>query len=309
MSAEMDRAELFVTRLLANPALGDFSELQREEQIIQFLHVNAAQLAPTLSSPAYFPGMSWSRIFETLLQALYRTIDAALNPAVRAMLGSRITFTFVPFLRQQVAPFPKIYAAAYNFLVDLLRKPDARRGFTGAWAALSFNAIDGYLEEIFRRKSYIHFELTKVQRLRMGKDEIKDMVAATLLLKPAVYSLVSSGSQSQNERVAGTIQNQVAEKVVTALTQQLPLLPEQLIKSAVNASLSFTDYRFVEATSRLAAVFSARCRNYQPNQRVDRGADTPDKSWINTARRNYKFYGFDIKMLDELYMIAAENGW
>jgi hypothetical protein len=42
---------------------------------------------------------------------------------------------------------------------------------------------------------------------------------------------------------------------------------------------------------------------------VDRGADTPDKSWFSIARRNFKFYGYDVKMIDEFYKIAAENGW
>lgn len=309
MSAEMDRAELFVTRLLANPALNDFSELQKEEQIIQFLHVNASQLAPTLSSPAFFPGRSWSQVFQLLLQALFRTIDASLQPRLKEIIGGKVQFTFVPFLSQNTVAYSRLHTAVYSFLTELLHKPDARRGFTGAFAALAFDVANRYLEEIFRRKSYIHFELTKVQRLRMGKDEIKSMVGATLLLKPAVYTLVTSGNQTQTERVAGTIQNQFAEKVVAALTKQLPSLPEALVRSAVDASISFTDNRFVEATSRLAAIFSSRCRNYQPNIRVDRGADSPDKSWISTARRNYKFYGFDIKMLDELYMIAAENGW
>lgn len=315
MSAELDRAELFVTRLLANPALNDFSDLQKEEQIIQFLNVNAAQLAPTLSSPSFFPGKSWSQIYGLLMQALFRTIDASLNATLRQVVGTTVQFTFVALLLQQQAagnssnPGNRVGSAVYGFLTELLRKPDARRGFTGAYTALVYRFADRYLEEIFRRKSYVHFELTKVQRLRMGKEEIKAMVNATLLLKPSIYALVTSGNQSQNERVAGTIQNQFAEKVVATLLQQFPVLSEPLIRSAVDSSVSFTDNRRVEATSRLAAIISARCRNYQPNMRVDRGADSPDKSWISTARRNYKFYGFDIKMLDELYMIAAENGW
>jgi hypothetical protein len=52
-----------------------------------------------------------------------------------------------------------------------------------------------------------------------------------------------------------------------------------------------------------------RCKHYKPYTKVDRGAETPDKSWFNIARRNYKYYGFDIKMLDEFYKIAAENNW
>ena len=65
----------------------------------------------------------------------------------------------------------------------------------------------------------------------------------------------------------------------------------------------------METTSRIASIFSMRCKNYKPYNKVDRGAESPDKSWFNIARRNFKFYGFDIKMLDEFYKIAAENNW
>ena len=82
-----------------------------------------------------------------------------------------------------------------------------------------------------------------------------------------------------------------------------------MLKSAVDANVSFNEHHVLEATARLSAIFSARARNYQPDLKVDRGADSPDKSWLNVARRNYKFYGFDVKMLDELYKIAAENMW
>ena len=43
--------------------------------------------------------------------------------------------------------------------------------------------------------------------------------------------------------------------------------------------------------------------------KIDRGAETSDKSWFNVARRNYKFYGYDLDMLVELHSISAENGW
>jgi hypothetical protein len=143
----------------------------------------------------------------------------------------------------------------------------------------------------------------------MGKEEVQALTEATLLLKP-IITLAASGNQTAtNEQASGTIQNQYAEKVVIAAQKAMPRVPGDLVKSAVGASISFQDNRFVEATGRLSAIFAARCRNYQPNIRVDRGADSPDKSWLSIARRNYKFYGFDIKMLDELYSIAAENGW
>ena len=89
----------------------------------------------------------------------------------------------------------------------------------------------------------------------------------------------------------------------------LKLLPEPVLLSGLNGNISFLENPKMETTSRLAAIFAFRGQNYKPIARVDRGAVSPDKSWFNIARRNYKFYGFDIKMLDELYKIAGENGW
>ncbi len=307
MSSDIEKAQSFVSRLLQNPALRDFTPLQREEQLIQFLHVNSAQLAPTLSSQQFFPGKNWNQIFSILLEALYGLVNEELLPEIEQSITG-INYTFLQFLRQQQADDTLVKGQISKLVTGLMQKPDARRGFTGAFSALRFHSVDRYLDEAFARKTYIHFELTKVQRLRMGRDEIKSFVELTLLLKP-VINLISSSAPTQQERTTGMVQSQFADKVFSLVKKQIKILPEQVIKSAVDASLSFNENRFIEATSRLAAVFSARSRNYQPNMRVDRGADSPDKSWFSIARRNYKFYGFDIKLLDELYKTAAENNW
>lgn len=308
MSAESDKATAFVSRLLANPALKPLTPLQREEQIIQFLHANAAQLAPTLSSGAFFGGKSWNQILSLLLQALMQEVDRTLHPDLSNVIGG-VQFGFVNHLRQQAAGSEKVRSQVNEFLRGLLSRMDARRTFTGAYAALAYGMVDRYVEAIWNRRSYVHFELTKVQRLKLSKDDVKSMIEATLLLKPAVHLASGGGAQTSAEQTSGLVQPQYAEKVFSVAKQQLPLLPDQVVRSAVNSNVSHLDNRFIEATARLAAVFAARSRNYQPNVRVDRGADSPDKSWLSIARRNYKFYGFDVKILDELYSIAAENGW
>jgi hypothetical protein len=102
---------------------------------------------------------------------------------------------------------------------------------------------------------------------------------------------------------------QFAATVLASLRPQLPAVPPSLLRSAVSSNCSFLDDGRIEATSRLAAIFASRAGNYNPQVQVDRGAHGPDSSWFNIARRNFKYYGFDIKMLDELYRIAADNGW
>ncbi len=306
MAAEDQKAEAFLARLLANPAMQHFTPLQKEEQIIQFLHANAPQLAPTLTSPAYFAGKSWSDVFSMMVDALYRIVDRQLVPAVDQAVD-RMTFSFVPFLRQQNVPYEKVKEQVLQVLKETISKPDARRAFTGPYATVHFRIVDKYIEEVYRRKSYIHREFTRVQGLKMSKEEVRELVIMSLLLKPAIC-LMAQGSAGPNSST-GTVQASYAKQVFGPVSQKLKLLPEPVVRSALNANVSFMEDRDTEATSRFAAVFAARSRNYHPYVKVDRGADSPDKSWLSIARRNYKFYGFDIKMLDEFYRIAAENGW
>ena len=309
MSVENQKASAFITRLLSNPALKPWTPLQREEQILQFLQANASQLVPTLSSASFFSGMSWNQILSLLVVALMEAVDKDLSSDLAQIVNTTVDFGYVALIGQKPAPQEKIRAQILTFVNGLLTKQDARRGFTGAYAALAYGVIDKYLEAIWNRKSYIHFEVTKVQRLRVSRQEVKAIIETTLLLKPTICMITAGGSNPVSDQATGTIQPQFAEKVFVAAKKQLSLLPDQVIKSGINSSISFLDNKFIEATARLAAIFAARSRNLQPNVRVDRGADSPDKSWLSIARRNYKFYGFDVKMLDELYSIAAENGW
>lgn len=308
MNSDSQKATAFIERLMQNPALTGYSILQQEEQLIQFLHVNAAQLAPTLGSQQFFPGRNWNQIFSELVQALYAVTDAKLIPDIEKILASRIDFAFVQLLRQQQLDVAAVRKQLVEMVKKLLQRPDTRRAFTGAYTAFHFNLSDRYLEEVYLRKSYIHFEITKVQRLRLGKDEARNFVDIALLLRP-VIALYMGSSSGQGDRSTGMVQNQYAEKAFSQLKKDLRALPDPVLNTAMFSNVSFNDNRFVEATARLIAILAARARNYHPNVNVDRGADSPDKSWLNTARRNYKFYGFDIKMLDELYKIAAENIW
>nr|MDA3851255.1 hypothetical protein [Spirochaetaceae bacterium] len=78
---------------------------------------------------------------------------------------------------------------------------------------------------------------------------------------------------------------------------------------AVNSWVSFQESNLLETTSRFAAIFCHRGMSYRQNMKIDRGAEGSDKSWFGISRRNYKFMGFDLDMVVELYNISSENGW
>ncbi|MFP4564271.1 MAG: hypothetical protein ACLFRY_13285 [Spirochaetia bacterium] len=304
-----EKAQAFVRRLLTNPALKSLTPLQQEEQILLFLSKNGSQLFPTLSSANFFPGANWEQIWAALTGVLVEDINGRLFPALQTIIGEQIDFTFISFFRNGNVSGTEIRREVYSFLIRILERPEVRRSFTGPFTALYYNVAERYLDQVFDRKEYAHFELTKVQRLDMGKGPIKNMINASLLLRPIIHILSISSAPRQHESTTGTIQAQYADKVVEAAGKGLKTLPKELLTSAVNSNVSFFENKFIEATARITAIFSSRCRSYNPAVEVDRGADTPDKSWFSIARRNHKFYGYDVKMIDEFYKIAAENGW
>lgn len=309
MDNDLLRAASFINRLLANQTLAQLPPLKREEQIIQFLNVNAQALYPTLSSPQFLPGKNWATILTLLTKALAIETDKLLLPQLQELLDTSIDFTFMSFLHQRRIPPEEYKEEIFTFLQRLLQKGAARTVLSGPFTALSANLTDRYIDESFELRQYIHFELTKVQKLKMSKEEIKNMVKASMLLKTAIYLLTVEDTAGSREKSAGMVGVRFIDKAYSILKAQLKLLPDALLKSALNSNVSFQENKNIEATGRIASIFSFRAQSYKPQVQVDRGANTPDRSWFNVSRRNFKFYGFDIKMLDEFYKIAAENGW
>ena len=302
------KAVAFVKRLLDNPALGNLSVLQKEEQILNFLKLNSTQLFPTLSSANFFPGQNWQQILTILYQALISIINETLYPEINDII-SKIDFTFISLIRQQNFPLSKCREQLEEYLKIILQNYEARRLFTGSCIALQQYYVDKYIDNVYFSRQYILIELTKVQKLKMGKNEIKNLIKASMLLRVAIYHFTLKVPNEAVASTSGIVQKMYADKVLEKLRDELKLLPEELLVSALDSNISFLENSNMEATSRIAAILAARCQNYKVITKLDRGAETPDKSWFSIARKNYKYYGFDIKMLEEFYRIAAENGW
>jgi hypothetical protein len=306
-SSEAQKAKAFLSKLLQNPVLAGDSLLQQEEQIIQFLLQNRNVLGPTLASNNFFPGWPWATIMAQLVNSLYEITNAKLIPQLTNYLDNSLDLSFLQAIDSNTTDLTTPRNELKKLILELLNNPHARRMYTGIWTAIECKLPQFYVNEAYDRKRHIHFELTKVQRLRMSRDEIQRFVEASMLLRPVIYHYVRS-SQPLPDRRSGVIQPSFADKLLKQLSAERRGLPSQLISSGINANLSFKDNSYIEATARLASIFSDWGRTYRPNLRVDRGANTPEKSWLSTARKNHVVFGYDVRFLDELFMIAAEFG-
>jgi len=308
MGIEQKKAADFVVRLWENPSLLGLSPLQKEEQLCQFLEANSAVLEPTLSSPAFFPKLSWPRILGLLKLALTEISDGMLPSLISETLENSMKFTFVEHMLRKNVRVESAKSQLAGFLKQMSGKSNSRQELTGPLMGVGSGLIDKYVEKFFSRQKYVNFELRKVQRLKLGTDEIADMIKAAMLVRPAVRYFSPETSLSSRQHLL-IITPAFASKVLEELTKSLSLMPESVLRSAVNSMLSFQDNPHTEGTARLAALFSHRSRYLKPGMKVDRGAESSDKSWFSIARKNYRVYGFDLDMLVELQNIAAENGW
>lgn len=313
MGTDFDKAIAFMERLWANPTMKGFTPLQKEDQLIQFLNVNGSKLYPTLCVTPFFPGQNWSTIYQFLVKALNEITDRELMPDLSAIINTEIDLSFLNFLQDsQPAQESTVRSQLLQFTEEMCRKPDSRRMMNGSHTAIKAHMIERYLERIFDRQKYISFEFRKVQKLRMGQKEMADMIKVSLLLRPAVYFFNSASGMAQEAGPGtrtGVIKSQFSERAIQQLGGYLTVLHPEVIKSAVNSNLSFLDNNYIETTARFTAILAHRCLNWKAEMKIDRGAEASDVSWFNIARRNFRYYGFDLDMLNELYNIAVENGW
>ncbi len=309
MTSPQDRATAFANHLLSNQTLNNLNALQKEEQILQFLNTNAKTLLPTLTSPEFFPGSGWNEILTLLSTALVEKTNTVLLPRIEQLINEKLSLSFIG----SIAPHPisedKCREELLLFMKRMLQKPEARKALTGPFTALENQFPEKYMEKAFANRQYVHFELIKVQRLRPEAGEINQMIKTTMLLRPSIQLMTVGRAGGEQDYQSGLVQSQFAQTVFENMKEQLRAVPPPLIRAAVFSNVSFEEDKQIEATARIASIFSGRAKNFKPIARVDRGASTPDRSWFSIARRNYKFYGFDVKMLDEFYKNASESGW
>ena len=133
----------------------------------------------------------------------------------------------------------------------------------------------------------------------------KDAIFSNLIIDRHPFHQVlpllqaTPGETVEKDAGSSPLQEQYVKKILPGIASQVPSVPSALLNLGLRSSIGFNGTGSLEATARLGAIMAV----------VDRGADSPDKSWLNVQRRNARWHGLDVRMLDELYTIAAENGW
>ena len=283
--------------------------LQKEEQGLQFLRANGPRLQPVYSSLGMDVGSGWREAASEVARAIKSESERLLAAELSAMSASRLTLAFFPALAGGRQPASRAREELLALFRRLAARPLSRSALSGSLAAAHSALTDKYIPQAMERRKYTAVEVGRVQRLSLPPADLADLVRFALMLRPAAYMTLSASDAPDKDAGFTPLQWPYVQKVLAMVCQSLPSFPPQLVAMGLRSVLAFPATENVEAVARLAAIFALRGRALMPSLVVDRGADSPDKSWFNVNRRNARWHGLDPLMLDELYTIAADNGW
>jgi hypothetical protein len=103
--------------------------------------------------------------------------------------------------------------------------------------------------------------------------------------------------------------DQVFAHLYKQLTDRIGFVPEKILLDGIRSNLNLEQEPEMGGCARLTSIMMARVNDFEPNQKAMKGAESPDKSWFNISRKNIRYNGFDARIMDELFNIAADNGW
>ena len=302
MEERSEKLTRFVSQLLQIPALRQLPALRKEEQALQFLRQSASQLQPVFASLGTDPA--------AVARAIKSATDELLESELATLSSSRIALSCFPVMAGGRQPPPKARSELGALLAKVAAHPVSRHSLAGALTAIYAELAEKYIAVMWERRKYTYMEVSRVQRLSIGADEMADLLRLVLLIRPASYQYMTVEAESAREGGDAPLQVQYVQKVFSNLCGLLPSFPTNIIALSLRSTLAFPATADLEAVSRLCAIFSMAGRSMAlATKVVDRGADSPQKSWFNVARRNARWHGLDPRMLDELYTIAAENNW
>jgi hypothetical protein len=300
----------FVARLFDTPGLRPLSALQKEEQALHFLRENGPRLSGVFASLGLPTGEGWREAAAAVAGAIRTESDRLLSEELTDVVSSHLSFSFFPVLYANRQLPPQARTELIAFLGRTAKGPVSRSALSGSLTAVRAGLTEKYIPLAWGRKKYFYVEVTRVQRLTLGPSELSDLVQFALVLRPGAYLHVTPGGTTPDKDAGfAPLQERSLEKLLPASSSALPSFPPPLLRMALRSALAFPATSSLEAVARAAGILAQRGRTLTPGMVVDRGADTPDKSWFNVTRKNARWHGLDPALLDECYTIAAENGW
>ena len=170
--------------------------------------------------------------------------------------------------------------------------------------------IDKYLLAAFNEKGYIYNELYRVERHHFDVSVLKEYLKISAALLPGYYIKLNApevGLPGANAQDIGDTPLQLnkyfkkADQIMKGLVTQLH---EDFWETSKHCCYSYQEYPEQDPGGKLLRILFMRARDHRKGMKVEKGAETPDKSWFSIQIRNASHSGLDKDMLENLNRLA-----
>jgi len=306
----------FVDHLLSNPGIKSEPLLIGEGMIMNFLVQNLPQLKVTFKNSQFFPHLEWNQVLELIFENLYGRVSGTVLPVINQFVDNA-DFSFLDKLGNSGTIADKFRREKlHEFVTMMFRNRDSRFNMNSTINIFNYEILERYIGEIFKRRDFLHNELVRVQKTNIDSAEYIVFLKIMLLIKNIVYMRLPlnplNPDAKMNMNEVGKNKKNIqtyTDSVVKYIIPLLPGFPEKLIRLGIKSNFSIDNLESDEASSKLIYILSGRFQTYKHMVKIERGAESPDKSWFGIAKKNADHFGYDKRILEALYLIAGDNNW
>ncbi|MFN3411321.1 MAG: hypothetical protein ACK4YF_04085 [Exilispira sp.] len=299
------KIDQFLEHLLSLPVIKKDCPIGAEQQIITFIKTNLPKLEVSFTRPEFFPNLPPRETIAYIISTLQkRVVDQSLN-FFKKVINSEIDLSILRKVRKRPVNEEVLKEKIISLMEEMLLDPITRLQLKPVYYILQTKYIDKIINLLFERKAFTYNELVRVQKCYIEAGEYISYLKILLLFSQF------PNFQKENKKIllnAATNEEkiQICTNSSKILARKIPEMDIIEFKLAVDSNLPENLLEIWEASSRLLFILLHRFNEYDPNLKIEKGAETPDKSWFGVARKIAKDFGYSRGIIDELFLIANE---
>lgn len=165
-----------------------------------------------------------------------------------------------------------------------------------------YNVLNRYLIEIFSQQNNVSGLLKKEISESFSIQELIDFVGTVFLVRPMVYTKMSSCYHLPLDY------ENMGEFIKWAGKDFSPL-PERIIEEGFKSFLPGPNIDTYGYLPGLIAVLDFMCRIQPQQAEYNKAEESIEKSWLAIAMVNADYFSFDKNIIEGLYLIAGDKKW
>ncbi len=311
----MKMVNSFIQKLIHNPNFQGQPLSQVENHISNFVSQNLQNLAGMLTSSQFFPGKSSEQAREELLVRVRAYISDSIKSKFSTLLRSHIQYDIISTVdRNHSANKEEIAKEFESLLEKIILHRDVRMKVDSLNMLLEAGSFDKYIMAAYEDKGYLFNELFRVESHHYKPEELKEYIKISAALVPIYFvalNLPEFGLNNINAYSLRERNNQLMiyfEKMDAIVKNIITRIPKDFWDTAKASFYDLSSGADVDPAGKFLAIMYLRGRDMRLNQKVEKGAETPDKSWFSVQIRNAQYLGLDKKMLENLNRMAFDLG-